>query len=169
MRFTIYECWERATIMAGSNALVRTAFLQGTCVRPPSTGRGWRIEDRGWRAQTGDWLFQKRPMILRKLNQIRPDQTGAFTILDLRFTSPGLQAGAGGWFGNGGCRPKRPPSRGYGATERRRDRSAAAVQDAGGGGDDRGMFGWSDKDNIPAEYWRTANRSALQNCAPKSQ
>jgi len=33
--------------------------------------------------------FEERPMILRKLNQIRPDQTGAFTIPVSRFTSRG--------------------------------------------------------------------------------
>jgi len=35
-------------------------------------------------AQTGDLEFQKRPMILRKLNQIRLDQTGV--IYDSGFT-----------------------------------------------------------------------------------
>jgi len=34
---------------------------------------------------------------MQKLNQIRLDQTGGFTIPDLRFTSRGLQAGDGWW------------------------------------------------------------------------
>ena len=61
-------------------------------------------------------------MILTKLNQIRPDQTGIFTIPDLRFTSRGLQASDGGLFAKVGCRRKRC----------RRCRFATAVQDVVG-------------------------------------
>jgi len=59
-----------------------TELTEGTELGVPADGQRaggpavWRkMEDGWWPAGIGDLKFQKKPMILRKLNQIRPDQT----------------------------------------------------------------------------------------------
>jgi len=83
----------------------------GSCIRP--SGYETRMEN-------GVWKFDERPMILRKLNQIRPDQTKG--IYDTGFTiyESWFAIGRSWSFVDSGCGRKR----------RRRCRSAAAVHDA---------------------------------------
>jgi len=58
MRLTIYERWERAAVVAGSNDLMRTTFLQVTDLRSGSTGvrlnnlRPGIAVPNGWRNST---------------------------------------------------------------------------------------------------------------------
>jgi len=106
--FTIYEWRVRAMTLYDPNGFVRITFLRLT--EPLAGDIGVRPTD----PHSG--IAVQKP---NESNRIQVNPTCSFTILDLRFTSRGLQAAGRRWFVNFGCRRKR----------RRRSRFAAAVQD----------------------------------------